>query len=75
MTRGKIDPEGYLWIYRKNRYKAQNCPKDSKSACCGDWCPLWDDRDLEESGLSLCELSLLDIVDERVETNEIAKVI
>jgi transcription elongation factor Elf1 len=38
-VKGKIDRDGWLWIERAGEMKIQECPYQSCTAKCGDWCP------------------------------------
>jgi len=50
--KGKIDEQGFLYIYRKNDYKIQCCPFDVKiGSICGDWCPLFSEPEKIRNGL------------------------
>lgn len=52
-----IDREGYLFIWRADKWKQQRCPKTNKE-CCGDWCPLFEEPDRGRDVLKICHTSL-----------------
>ena len=49
--KGIIDKQGFLRIYRRNKYKLQICPFSTKDDPCGDWCPLFGEIEKCKVGL------------------------
>ena len=66
----KIDKNGWLWLKRKGKYKAQYCPYQPKEVRCGDWCPNFEAPDFYWGyyNLQICQSQILQtetLIDER----------
>jgi hypothetical protein len=48
--KAKIKPNGCLQVERADTMKPQECPFSSngEDAYCGDWCPLFDEQQVED---------------------------
>lgn len=63
--KAKIDKDGFLWIERSGKMKAQHCPENHTLSNCGDWCPLFDEPVLTDESmgkraiLRLCSAELI----------------
>ena len=43
----KIDNNGWLWIERAGKFKAQGCSHGNEWVPCGDWCPKFGEPKIE----------------------------
>ena len=63
--KGIIENDGCLSIWRNGVAKLQHCPFNDLNAICGDWCPLFDDSDVDIDELRICQNKRLDVTDNR----------
>jgi hypothetical protein len=74
----KIDKMGQLEIERAGKMRGQVCPYSQQEAYCGEWCPMFQEPDIQTSTVPDCSVAtvrgcqfaygvrLSDFTDERV---------